>query len=321
MPTQTQERWFVQAVGRSLNYDGHYGLQCVDAVDAYAEDIFGVPWQTCVGGVGGANQLLDVAPDAYWIRYNNDPNDPNQLPQRGDVVVYAGDGYNQFGHTAVVLKATRDGMNLLQQDGFAAPLQFVDNNWYSNKPAHIAWLGYDQPGTGPMLGWLRPRPEKIKGGTIATQSTGTTKPAPVTAPTVKDTDAMPTIKRTAAITRAPGKTRLGADKTWYLKDKTGKANLNLAAGAGLYDGDVFIQGTGLPAGEVITVNFIVVTNGRRSGYWSQDAAHGTRSGKFRGSARLSGLNLRPGQLVEVSVTSSVAGPDLTTYGADFKIWK
>jgi hypothetical protein len=319
MPTTAvQESWFAAAPGRSLNYDGHYGLQCVDAVDAYAEDIFGAPWETCVGGVGGANQLLDAAPDAYWTRIDNDPNNPALIPQRGDVVVYGGDDYNQFGHTAVVLEATLNGVLLLQQDGFAAPLQFVDGNWYSNKPAHLARLAYYQPGTGPMLGWLRPRPDKVKGGTITVQST-TIKPAPAPAPE-QDED-MPTLKRIPAITRKPGATKLGKDKTWYLKDKTGRANLNIAQfGPGLYDGDVFVQGTGLAPGEVITVNFIIVTKGKRSGYWSQDAARGTRTGKFRGSARLSGLVVAAGQVVEVSVTSSATGPDLTTYGADLKLW-
>jgi hypothetical protein len=316
MPTTAvQESWFAAAPGRSLNYDGHYGLQCVDAVDAYAEDIFGVPWETCVGGVGGANQLLDVAPDAYWTRIDNDPDNPALIPQRGDVIVYGGDDYNQFGHTAVVLEATLNGVLLLQQDGFAAPLQYVDDNWYSNKPAHLARLAYYQAGTGHTLGWLRPRPEKIIGGMIAPQST-TTTPAPV-----QEDDDMPTSKRIPAITRKPGATRLGAGKTWYLKDKGGRANLNVAQfGPGLYDGDVFVQGTGLAPGEVITLNFVVVTGGRRSGYWSQDAAHGTGSGKFRGSARLSGLVVGKGQIVEVSVTSSANGPDLTTYGADLKIW-
>jgi hypothetical protein len=135
-------------------------------------------------------------------------------------------------------------------------------------------------------------------------------------------DDMPTIHRVPAIVRPAGATKLGANKTWYLKDKTGRANLNLAGkGAGIYDGAVFVQGTGLAPGEVITVNFIVVTNGKRSGYYAQDAARGTRTGQFRGSAVLSGLPLTKGQLLEVSVTSSATGPDLTTYGADLKVWQ
>ena len=68
-----------------MNPDGAYGYQCVDLVDAYGQAIFGVPWNVCVGGVIGAKQLLDAAPDKYWIRVDNNPADPNLIPPRGAV--------------------------------------------------------------------------------------------------------------------------------------------------------------------------------------------------------------------------------------------
>lgn len=167
------EAWFKTAIGRKMNYDSAYGLQCVDAVDTYAQDIFGVPWQTCVGGVGGAKELLDVVPDAYWIRINNNPNDKNLIPQRGDVIVWEGvAGVNPYGHTAVVLSADHFGVDVIQQDGFAPPLQYVNNNWYSNKPAHKARLAYWNAGTGYVSGWLRPRPEKLRRITTASSTIG-----------------------------------------------------------------------------------------------------------------------------------------------------
>lgn len=154
-PTTILE-WLASAEGVGMNPDGHYGLQCVDLVDQYAQDIFGVPWSQCVGGVSGARQLLDVAPDAYWIRTDNSP-DPNVIPSKGDVVVFAGSAINEWGHTAVVDSADASGMWVIQQDGFAAPLIWADGNWYSGKPAHRAWLGYSSNGTGPISGWLTPR--------------------------------------------------------------------------------------------------------------------------------------------------------------------
>lgn len=175
MTHPTIERWLNTAPGRRMNPDGRYGLQCVDATDLYAQEIFGVPWQECVGGVGGARELLDRVPDAYWIRIDNN-GDPTLIPQRGDVLVFDGngpDGTNPFGHTAVALGANIHGVSVVQQDGFAPPLIFVDGNWYSNKPAHVAWLGYWNAGTGPITGWLRPRPEKLKGA-VSVQSSPTT---------------------------------------------------------------------------------------------------------------------------------------------------
>jgi hypothetical protein len=155
------EEWLQTAEGVKMNPDGRYGLQCVDLVDSYAEAIFGVHWTQSVGGVNGANQLLDRVPDAYWIRIDNDGS-PGQIPQRGDVLVYAGNSINQWGHTAVALNPTIAAVQVIQQDGFAAPHQFVDGAWYSAKPAHRSTLGYDNYGTGPILGWLRPRPERIR---------------------------------------------------------------------------------------------------------------------------------------------------------------
>lgn len=158
------ESWLASAIGRSINPDGHYGFQCVDVPDDYAEAIFGVPWRESVGGVAGARQLLDAAPDKFWTRIDYAH---GLVPQRGDVLVFAGDKYNEWGHTAVVESADQIGMNVVQQDGFAPPHQFVDGNWYSAKPAHRARLAYRADGTGPLAGWLRPRPEKIIAGSMS----------------------------------------------------------------------------------------------------------------------------------------------------------
>lgn len=159
--------WFSAALGNDLDPDGHYGNQCVDAVDHYAEFIFGVPWPRSVGAVSGARQLLDVAPDEFWTRIDYYH---GFIPQRGDVLVYGGDQYNQWGHTAPTEGATNTYIDVLQQDGFGAPLKLVDGGWYSDKPAHRTRLAYSQNGTGPLKGVLRPRPEKLKSSTLQPQS-------------------------------------------------------------------------------------------------------------------------------------------------------
>jgi hypothetical protein len=89
--------WFSTVVGQPLNPDGHYRYQCVDATDHFAEFIFGVPWQECVGGVRGAKDLLAVAPDSYWIRIDYYH---GFIPARGDVLVFGSDDLNEWGHTA-----------------------------------------------------------------------------------------------------------------------------------------------------------------------------------------------------------------------------
>lgn len=155
--------WLQTAPGVPMNPDGAYGLQCVDMADAYAEAIFGVPWQQSIGGVTGAKQILDSASDNYWIRTDNNPNDPHLVPKPGDVVVFGGNSANQWGHVAVVdlSGANAEGMNVIQQDGFAPPLAWANGALYSNKPAHRAWLPYYGAGTGMISGWLTPKEHKI----------------------------------------------------------------------------------------------------------------------------------------------------------------
>ena len=155
------EEWLRTANGVAMDPDKSYGNQCVDLVDAFGEAIFGVPWNVCVGGVVGANQLLDAAPDKYWIRVDNNPADPNLLPPRGAIVVTSGDATNPWGHTYAVLEARTSGAKAMQQDGFAEPRKFVNGGWYSNKPAHIAELPWEAAGMGYTLGWLIPRENMI----------------------------------------------------------------------------------------------------------------------------------------------------------------
>lgn len=155
--------WIRTAPGVNMNPDQAYGQQCVDLADQYAMDIFKKPWQETVGGVVGARQILDSSSDAYWIRTDNDPNNPNLIPKQGDLVVFGGSALNEWGHVAVVDTADQNGMWVIQQDGFAAPLMLQSGGWYSAKPAHRAWLPYWGPGTGSVTGWLTPRENKIVG--------------------------------------------------------------------------------------------------------------------------------------------------------------
>lgn len=173
-PAPIQYAWAAEVIGKALDPDGHYGNQCVDTIDHYAQYIFGVPWQQCVGGVNGARNLLDVAPDKYWQRIDYYH---GFIPQQFDVLVFDGDSLNQFGHTCVNWWSNPNGisMDVIQQDGFAYPWQWVDGAYYSAKPAHYYTLNYSQRGTGPLAGVLRPKPEMlVQSGTIVPQGTTTT---------------------------------------------------------------------------------------------------------------------------------------------------
>lgn len=151
---KTMETWIASASGRKMNPDNAYGLQCVDVVDDYAIALFG-NWVNTIRPVNGAKEILDKANPDYFNIIHNNPNDPNQVPQRGDVIVWGTSKAVPEGHTAVVTLVKSDGVNAIQQDG------------YMQTAAHEAWLPYLLPNGAMVLGWLRPKWEaEVKLATV-----------------------------------------------------------------------------------------------------------------------------------------------------------
>ncbi len=167
MTTQAQARaesaeWIASAPGIAMDPDNSYGLQCKDVADQYGIDLFQVGLFVALKG-GDAMTVLEGANPRYYDVIRNDPNKPDLIPQPGDVIVWGGSASNPYGHVAVVKDADRDGVTVVQQDGFKAPLKafyFNDGTvrYYSQHPTHVERLGYWNPGTGMVSGWLRPKP-------------------------------------------------------------------------------------------------------------------------------------------------------------------
>ena len=137
------EKWIKGAVGRGMNLDKVYGYQCVDVVNDYGNTLFG-NWQTTVGR-GNAKDKWNIMPTKYWEKIKNDTSKSNQIPQRGDVIVWNGWTANPVGHIAVVESADKSGVNVIQQDGVT-----------NTRPTHRARLPYVLGGKLP-IGWLRPK--------------------------------------------------------------------------------------------------------------------------------------------------------------------
>lgn len=135
-------------VGRGIDEDGAYGRQCWDLAAKYSKDVIGCPrLPTRVGGNGFAKDCFEkfLAPlPQYFVKVYNDPNNPNQIPLPGDVIVW-GDGIGQGGHIAIVLGA---------QPGKPTFQVFQQN--VPNDPQHtvakIGVMNYNH-----VLGWLAPR--------------------------------------------------------------------------------------------------------------------------------------------------------------------
>lgn len=147
MPTNTlQEDFFSWAPGKYLDPDGVYKYQCVDVPIAYAVAIFpGISWEKTFGR-GNANMHYPKN-NAYWESIPNKVGDLTSFPQRGDIVIWGGDRFNEFGHIAVVLWADAYSMIVMQQNADGS----------ARLPVQVSTIGYDQAGTGGVVGWLRPK--------------------------------------------------------------------------------------------------------------------------------------------------------------------
>jgi len=137
-------------------------------------------------------------------------------------------------------------------------------------------------------------------------------------PTAKKESEVPDYTR---ISTPENHRRLAAGKTWTLVDATNKANQNFAVlGLGHYDVDLFLQGTDLPAGETITVQFqIIPTGGKPSGYFREEI-HGSADGTFSGRAKFKMPILQAARL-EATITSSKESAYIDQYSADVYAWK
>lgn len=140
-----QESFLTSAPGKYFDPDGVYNYQCVDVAIAYAIAILKEHWETTFGR-GNAKDHFPKS-NAYFTSIKEVPGDVTSIPQRGDIIIWAGDAFNPYGHIAIVLSATAYSITVLQQNADGTGLQ----------PCHVATLGYDQAGTGRVEGWLRPR--------------------------------------------------------------------------------------------------------------------------------------------------------------------
>lgn len=129
---------------------------------------------------------------------------------------------------------------------------------------------------------------------------------------------MPTTRRVSSAKFKPH--RLPAGRPYRLSAKDDGTTQNFAVnGAGHYLADLFIHGTGLPAGETLDVTFEVVKPGAKPSNYFTQQIHGTADGSFRGHAAFNGV--LEGRLLNVAVTSSVESAYVAGFGADVTTWK
>ena len=90
--------------GRAIDYDGGYGVQCVDLIKLYADKVFGLKF----GVFGNAHAYFDNYENNKILRDNFEKiaNTATFVPQKGDIIVWNINRSKGKGHIAI---ATGEG--------------------------------------------------------------------------------------------------------------------------------------------------------------------------------------------------------------------
>jgi hypothetical protein len=124
-------------LGKSIDFDGQFGPQCVDSVAQYCVEN-GKP----VAYANAKDWWQHPALTGAFDFIANDPNDPNQLPDRGNIIIWDGrvPGSEGFGHIAIWDMVTPSGFQSLDQNWSGRYVHFVPNHTWT-------WV----------IGWMKPK--------------------------------------------------------------------------------------------------------------------------------------------------------------------
>ena len=129
---QFVDKW----TGKTCDYDGFYGGQCVDLYRMYVQEVLGCPQSP---GVLGAKDIWDSYLTEYYDRISNTP---EGVPVAGDIMIW-GAKYGPYGHVAVVTQANSSSFTCFSQNDPVGALCGLKK--------YTAW--------GSTLGWLHPKPK------------------------------------------------------------------------------------------------------------------------------------------------------------------
>ena len=130
--------WCQSKLGQAMDYDGRYGAQCFDFFNFYYEYLTGRNPYSDGYGLEGAKDIWNV-PNARFTFVTNNPNDLNQLPSPGDIVIYDGGllGSGGYGHVAVFGEST----NAYYEQNWGG--MYVKKNIRKFTGHEIGWLSFN----------------------------------------------------------------------------------------------------------------------------------------------------------------------------------
>lgn len=151
--------------------DGECVALVVNTPQAYVENLYpGVSWPNIISPVGSAKDMAGKS-NSYLTWVPNDHNNPNQVPQQGDIMVFGAtpaSGYtntfnNPDGHTGVCDSASPSGYALLQQNAPAfGQAANVTNYPWRFRPC----LGWYHPASSGPVPAPAPTPPPLQNGNV-----------------------------------------------------------------------------------------------------------------------------------------------------------
>lgn len=137
MKTQAQAvDWVISQIGKSLDYDGKYGAQCVDFIGFYFRFLSDLKWP----GTPGAKDIWTANFGSDYEQIGRD-----QQPQPGDVGIWGATATNQWGHTFIVVGVNGGNMDVVDQN-------YIGYNENGSPAAR-----HSLPINARLLGFVRPK--------------------------------------------------------------------------------------------------------------------------------------------------------------------
>lgn len=135
--------WLNAQNGKALDYDNAYSIQCFDFFNYYYQYITGRNPYGDGYGVVGAKDIWTV-PTSRFTKVANNPNDANQTPSPGDILIY---GVGTYGHVNVCLSADANGVTTIGQNENSRndPAQILTRSWATvvGNLKLIGWLSFN----------------------------------------------------------------------------------------------------------------------------------------------------------------------------------
>lgn len=138
----TYDEFEKKYLGKAVDYDGVAGVQCVDLVDQYLKDCFGITGVWCSGAKDLYNNFADYP--ALVSAFDRVPNTPDLIVREGDIVIWGG---GSWGHTGI---GTGEG----NVDWFVS---LEENTLGRHEPTQKVRHSFANDISNPCLGVLRPK--------------------------------------------------------------------------------------------------------------------------------------------------------------------